>query len=188
MEMQTRRLPKGFSVEIQPWNGWWRIIVRLEYSTLLMTTILTTGEFLIWSGLSSKYLHALSLSYFSLQTDPESFCLPGGFGGKVRTLQPGHIPRGSARLLWFLWLGPHFQTRHGWLCCQFRIFQVHICLANILFRLKNILYFSPRSVSLAKNVSYISMPNIRGHEEDDFLKMLEIKVSELEVKPDCVEL
>ena len=67
-------------------------------------------------------------------------------------------------------------------------FRYIICLANILFRLKNILYFSPRSVSLAKNVSYISMPNIRGHEEDDFLKMLDIKVSELEVKPDCVEL
>ena len=45
-------------------------------------------------------------------------------------------------------------------------------------------YFSPRSVSEAKNVSYISMPNIRGHEEDDFLKMLDIKVSELEVRPE----
>ena len=183
MEKQTRRLPKEFSVGIQLWNGWLRIIVRAECSTLLMTTILTTGEFLIWSGLRSQYLPGLSITYSSLQTDPESLCVPGGFGWKVRSLQPGDIPRGSARILWFLWLGPHFQTRHGWLCCQFRIFQVHV-----IFRLKNILYFSPRSVSLAKNVSYISMPNIRGHEEDDFLKMLDIKVSELEVKSGCVEL
>lgn len=34
---------------------------------------------------------------------------------------------------------------------------------------------------MAKNVTYIQMPNIRGHEEDEFLKMLDIKVSELEV-------
>ena len=57
-----------------------------------------------------------------------------------------------------------------------------------VFRFNNILYFPLRSVSLARNVSYISMPNIRGHEEDDFLKMLDIRVSELEVKTVRVEL
>ena len=174
MEKQTRRLPKEFSVGIQLWNGWLRIIVRAECSTLLMTTILTTGEFLIWSGLRSQYLPGLSITYSSLQTDPESLCVPGGFGGKVRPLQSGGIQRGSPRLLWFLWLGQDIQSGHGWLCCQFRIFQVFArCFPGwkIFFR----------SVSMAKNVSYISMPNIRGHEEDDFLKMLDIKVSELEV-------
>ena len=44
------------------------------------------------------------------------------------------------------------------------------------------LNFAPRSVSEAKNLSYISMPNVRGHEEDDFLKMLDVQVSELEVR------
>ena len=43
-----------------------------------------------------------------------------------------------------------------------------------------------RKVSRDRNVSYISMPNVRGHEEDEFLKMLEVEVSQLEVK--CNEL
>ena len=51
-----------------------------------------------------------------------------------------------------------------------------------MFFMTKVFYFSPRSVSEAKNVSYISMPNVRGHEEDDFLKMLDVQVSELEVR------
>ena len=56
------------------------------------------------------------------------------------------------------------------------VFQVLISNKKVIF--------PSRSVSEAKNVSYISMPNIRGHEEDDFLKLLDIKVSELEVRPE----